>query len=246
MQPNNPQSPYPQGPQMPAPNYPGFQPVAASQQKPHSRVIVAVLIITVLLLLMAAGFGLWAFSRSLDYKNNSDKKSAVAVSKAEDILTKKKDAEFAEAEKQPFKTYISPSTAGTINITYPRTWSAFVTESDKSSTPVEGYFHPNFVPGVQSGVSFALRLQVLDQKYDQVMKQFDSAAKTGKVKIGPFRAVKVQEILGSRLDGEIAQNQQGSMIVLPLRDKTIKIFTEAGTFTNDFNNTVLPSLTFSP
>jgi hypothetical protein len=243
MPPNNQGQPYFQGsPQQLPP-----QPTAASQLKPSRPwALITALIVSVLLIIGLATFAFWAYGERQDYKDRSDQKSAQAVKKAEEELTKKKEAEFTEREKQPFKSYTSPSTAGTIAITYPKTWSAFVTENDKAPTPVDGYFHPGFVPGIQSGTSFALRMEVVNQSYDQVMRQFESNIKSGKAKLSPFRAAKVQAVLGSRIDGQIATNKQGSIVVLPLRDKTIKISTEGSNFIADFNNTILANLTFVP
>jgi hypothetical protein len=53
-------------------------------------------------------------------------------------------------------------------------------------------------------------------------------------------------VTGVRVDGQIADNIQGSMIILPLRDKTQEIWTESNSFLPDFNNNILPNLTFSP
>jgi hypothetical protein len=51
---------------------------------------------------------------------------------------------------------------------------------------------------------------------------------------------------GVRFDGQIEQNLTGSMVVIKVRDKTIKIYTESTKYLSDFNDTVLKSLTFSP
>ncbi len=52
-----------------------------------------------------------------------------------------KDNEFIVREKQPLQTYTGPSAFGSISVKYPKTWSAYVDETN-SSTPVDGYFHP--------------------------------------------------------------------------------------------------------
>lgn len=187
------------------------------------------------------------YGQGQDYKNNSDKKVADAVEIAKKQTSTSKDNEFAEKEKQPLRTYQSPSTSGNVTITYPKTWSAFVTENAQTSaTQVDGYFHPSFVPGTQSGTAFALRVQVLPQAYDQVMQVWSAKLKIGKVKVAPFRATKVPSILGSRVDGEMDINKQGSAVILPMRDKTLVVTTQSPAFLNDFNNNVLPNLNFTP
>jgi hypothetical protein len=53
-------------------------------------------------------------------------------------------------------------------------------------------------------------------------------------------------VVGSRIDGEINLGQKDSMILLPVRDKTIKISTESQEFMGDFNDIVLANLKFVP
>jgi len=208
--------------------------------------IVPLVIVTVLFIAAA----LWAVSiygKEQDYKNNSDKKVAAAVNVATKATATAKDNEFVEKEKQPLRTYQSPSTSGSVVIMYPKTWSAFVTENSAQGTaPIDGYFHPSFVPGLQSGTDFALHIQVLAQSYDTIMQQWSSKLRTGKVKITPFRAAKVPAVLGSRVDGEIDTNKQGSVVILPMRDKTLVLTTQSPAFENDFNNNILPNLNFTP
>jgi len=208
--------------------------------------IVPLVIMTILFI----GAALWAatvYSKGQDYKNNSDKKVAAAVDVAKKDTATAKDNEFVEKEKQPLRTYQSPSTSGNVVIMYPKTWSAYVTEnSAQGSSPVDGYFHPSFVPGLQSGTAFALRVQVVAQPYEQAIKTYDAKLRTGKVKITPFRAAKVPSVLGSRVDGEMDTNKQGSAVILPMRDKTLIVLTQAPAFEDDFNNNILPNLNFTP
>jgi hypothetical protein len=237
MQPNYPQAPYPQ--QMP----PQYQ---AANARKHLNALLIPIVLLSCSLVIALVFALWAFTSRQDYKNNSDKKAAAAVKIAEQQTSDEKDKEFLEKEKSPYETYVGPADYGSINITYSKKWSAFITESNNSSQPIEGYLHPNFVPGIQSGIAFALRVQVLNQSYDQALKNYESQAKAGKIKVSPFKADKVPNVLGARIDGEITQGQKDSMVIFPLRDKTLKIWTESDQFLSDFNTIILPNLTFVP
>ncbi len=225
---------------------PPFPPVAASQGKKHSWGLIIAFIITLLFLIGAISFAAWAYLGREDYKNNADKKIADAVSAAQKKTSEEKDKEFVEKEKNPYKEYKAPSAFATVSITYPKTWAAFVTETDKSSTPVDGYFHPLFVPGIQSGTDFALRIQVVNQPYDQEVKQFEGKVKSGKVKVSAYKAPKVPSVLGSRVEGEINTGQQDVMVLFPVRDKTLKISTESRQFVGDFDNIILANLTFVP
>lgn len=204
-------------------------------------------IFTLLLLIGAIIFGMWALAERQDYKNNTDQKveAAVAVARQEEGSLKEK--EFLEKEKSPYKEYVGPATFGAIKFEYPKTWSAFISENAvTSSTPVEGYLHPNFVPALQSGTDFALRVQVVSGVYEQNIKTYESMAKQGKVKITPFKLDKVQSVLGARIEGEINKGQKDAMIILPLRDKTIKVWTESTSFLSDFDTIILPSMSYEP
>ena len=205
------------------------------------------LIISLILFLGAAIFGIWAYAGMQDYKTNSDKKVATAVQIAQQQASSAKDKEFLEKEKNPLKEYKGPAAFGTISVQYPKTWAAFITESDNNGgTAIDGYLHPNFVPGLQSGTDFALRIKVVSRQYADELKQFEGKVKSGKVKISPYTAPKVSGVLGSRVDGEINTGQQDSMVLFPLRDKTIEISTESAQFKGDFDSIILANLTFVP
>lgn len=203
------------------------------------------LVVVAVLLLTSLGFGFWAFAGRQDYKNNVDKKIAAAVEAAEVKLAAEKDAEFAEKEKSPYQTYQGSATYGSVVITYPKSWSAYIDESPGGSTVVSGFFHPNFVPAADSDATFALRFEVVNTAYDAVMKSFDNNVKSGKVRSSAYRAPKVDSVLGSMLEGDISNKKQGVMVLLPLRDKTIKLWTEGQEFRSDFS-AVLEAFSFIP
>lgn len=203
--------------------------------------------LSVFFLVVAIVFGTWAYMQMLDYKDHSDAKVAAAVTKAkadEDVV---KDAAFAEAEKQPLTVYQGPGTYGSVNVSYPKTWSAYVIDTRNANPYIDGYFHPGSVPDVNGQASvFSLRVQVVQDAYADVLSDFSSLAKTGKVTVTPFAAPKVANVIGVRVDGQLTQTKTGSMVILPLRNMTLKIWTEAPQFENDFNNNILPNLTFRP
>ncbi len=193
----------------------------------------------------AIGFAVWAFAGRQDYKNNVDAKIAVAVQANTKKVQLDDAAAFAEESKNPLKTYVGPEAFGTINIVYPKTWSAYVVTGD-SSSPVNFYAHPDVVPALDAQTSsFALRVQVVEQKYSAVLLQYSGQQKQGKLTVKPYVLPKVPGVTGVRLDGQLTQNKQGSMVVLPIRDKTLKIWTEANTYLNDFNDKILPNASFA-
>lgn len=203
--------------------------------------------LSVFFLVAAIVLGAWAYAQMLDYKDHSDAKVAAAVTKAKADEDAVKNAAFAEAEKQPLKTYQGPGTYGSVNISYPKIWSAYVIDTRSSSPYIDGYFHPDSVPDANDqGSVFSLRVQVLQDNYNDVLGTFSSSVKNGKVRVAPYAAPKVPNVVGVRVDGQLTQAKSGSMIILPLRNMTLKVWTEAPQFENDFNNNILPNLTFRP
>ncbi|HTE21681.1 MAG TPA: hypothetical protein VK674_01425 [Candidatus Limnocylindria bacterium] len=231
------------------PFQPPYQQLAgkpASGKKHHPWGLIIALVVFVLAFLGSSGFGFWAYAQMQDYKNNVDEKVAVAVDAAVKQAEETKEKEFLERSKSPYKKYKGPATFGAVEITYPRTWAATVSEAS-GNTPVSGYFHPDYVPGPKSETAFALRVEVLEQPYDRILGSYDANAKKGTIKVAPFKAKRVPSVLGARIDGEIEKGFQGSSILLPLRDKTIRITTLSGkSFGADFNKVVLENLIFTP
>lgn len=202
------------------------------------------LILVTLLFVVVGSFGIWAFVSREDYKNNTDQKVSAAVEVAKQQEASVKDNEFAEKEKLPLREYLGPAAYGSLVVKYPKTWSAYVSEKS-GNTPVDGYFNPSFVPGTDTGASYALRAQVVETSYADEVKRFDSWIKSGKVKASPYVPAKVQTVTGMRFDGEIIPGKTGSMVVVPMRDKTLKLWTESTTYLGDFNNIILPNYTFA-
>lgn len=202
------------------------------------------LIISVTLLLGSLAFGVWAFMGRQDYKNNVEQKIGEAIATAEENLAIEKDAEFAEQYKLPNLTYTGPSFLGTLKFDYPKTWSAYINDTGAGTEPLNGFMHPVFVPAVNDKVNIALRFQVVDRTYEDELKTHQGNIAMGNTSMTPYRLPKVDSVLGARLNGQLAQ-KQGDMILLPLRDKTLKVWTEGSDYQSDFNR-LLETLTFIP
>jgi hypothetical protein len=142
----------------------------------HSGLIA---VIMTLAFVFALGFGIWAFSGMQENKTNLDEKIAVAsanaVQKAESI----KETEFAEEQKNPYKTYVGSSTYGSLTFDYPKTWSIYA-EEKTSGTILDFYGHPDIIPGLSREITFAFRAQILDTSYENEVKKFDALIKSGK------------------------------------------------------------------
>jgi type II secretory pathway pseudopilin PulG len=211
-------------------------------QKGNIDPLMIPLVVSVILVVGLAGFGIWSYMGYLDQKDNTDQKIAAAVAEAEATQADKLEADFAEREKSPTKTFISSASIGSIEITYPKTWSAYVEQNESGPKPLNAFFHPKYVPS--DGTLYALRLYVDESNYSKSVTDFDKSIEKGLVKSKPIR---INGITGMRFDGQIDKDFVGSMVIFPLRDKTVKIWTESSDiFEKDFNNIILKNLTFEP
>lgn len=191
-------------------------------------------------------FGLWAFASMMDYKGNSDKKSSEAVEKALAIQKSTLEANFEQEAKSPYTVYKTGLEFGSLTFSYPKSWSMYVeSSSSNSNSTLDGYAHPGYVPSVSGDTAFALRFQITSRQYSDELKAFDGQIKNSKVTVAPFRPDKVQSVLGSKITGNIESTKNGVLYILPLRDKTIKIWTESTSYSGDLD-TLITSLSYIP
>lgn len=212
-------------------------------------------VLTIVLLIGAIAFGIWAFSSRQDYKNNTDAKIATAVTAAKQQESSVKDQQFAEASKNPLTTYNGPEAYGSIVLNYPKTWSGYMNDSSSGGnggTPIDGYFHPGLVPSTNNPSSnFSLRIQVLGQSYPEVIKGINTSGSQNPPKIQPYALPKVPSAVGVKVTGGLpisGSNGQktGIMVILPLRSQTLELWTESDQYQADFNKYILPNFKFSP
>lgn len=204
------------------------------------------------LLVAALIFGGWSFSRMQDYKNNTDAKVASAVEAAKKTQAAELQSKFDQDYKLPNKTFTGSATYGSIAFSYPKTWSGYLDTS--SNEPINGYFYPDIVPRADAATAYALRVELVNSTYNQTVHQYDSLITNGKLRSTAYIPPKMKGAsnaqLGVRLDGALSQNnnatKSGSLVILQVRDKTLKIYAEAPNFIGDFNNTILATLTYAP
>ena len=210
------------------------------------NILLAPLIIASLLFLATFGFAVWAYAGMKDYKVNVDQKVDTAVKIAVAKNSTEKDNEFLEMEKQPTLTYRGSAVLGSITFQYPKTWSGYQKETDKDMSLI---MQQRIVEGGAKSL-YPLRVEVLNTAYDTNVKTYESFVKSGKLTASPFRLQNLPIILGTRFDGEFTSVNggviKGTVILLPQREKTIKISTEYVENLGDLNNIILPSFSFTP
>lgn len=175
----------------------------------------------------------------IEQRDKNEPIIAQAVTDAETAQKEKLEAEFTEREKQPLKQYTTPAESGSVVLKFPKTWSSYVKVS-KDAT-MDYYGHPNFVPA--DDVNYALRMSLVRGAYSTELKKYDAQVKKGELKA---TSVSVSGVTGARLDGLLKKDQEGSMVIFPLREKTMRVWTENKDFRGDFDNIVIKNLTFVP
>lgn len=205
------------------------------------NILLIPLIMSTVLFVAALGFGVWSFMSRQDYKDNSDQKVAAAVEVTKKQVSSQKDNEFLEKEKFPLRSYQGPAEIGSLSLSYPKTWSAYLSQQDGNSFVA----NPDIVSGARDTL-YALRVTVEDDPYDEVIRSYDKQIKDGKLKATAFTLDKLPDVVGIRFDGEVERDKPGVLVVLPLRDKTVKIACEIPDRAGDFNNIILPNISFIP
>jgi hypothetical protein len=187
------------------------------------------------------GFGVWAFLNYQDQKNNVDAKISAAVADAKREQTALDQTAFLEQEKVPTRQIVGPTDLGQVKLSYPKTWSVYVDKSGAGNS-YEAYFHPLVVPPLASGTPYALRVSIVNARYESVLAGYNEKLKNGQLKASPITVVSVD---GTRLDGAFSNSIRGSMVLFKIRDKTLQVYTQSVNFQGDFDNIVLKSLEFN-
>ncbi len=193
-------------------------------------------------------FSIWAFSGYQKYKNNTNQIVAVAVTNANAQQQAKDNAAFKIASENPLINYTSSADLGSISVNYPRTWSSYVNTTSGTNLPLDGYFYPGTLPTVTDSTptNYALRLQVSNQAYSEVVNQYSNQQASGQVTVSPYSLPKLPKVIGVQIVGTLSNGKSGTLVILPLRSQSLLIWTEGTQFLSDFNNSILPSATFSP
>lgn len=187
-------------------------------------------------------FAVWAYLNYQDQKNNVDAKIAAAVSDAKREQSEEDQRTFAEQEKLPTRQLVGPADLGQVKLSYPKTWSVYIDKDGSSGSSYEAYLHPLTVPPLSGNTPYALRISIVNTRYESVLASFNERIRNGNLRSSP---VTLAEVDGVRLDGAFSNTVRGSMVLFKIRDKTLQVYTQAEAYMGDFNDIVLKSLVFN-
>jgi len=202
------------------------------------------LITTVLLLVSTIALAIATFNYYGRYKTERDTVEAQieqAVTDAKSIQETELNTQFQEQLKTPYAVYSAPAELNGIAITHPKTWSIHAIEDAASDTSLIGYGHPGYVPDTRGDTKLALRFKLERRAYEDAVDAYESGIKSGEVSA---KAVIVNGIKGLRLTGEIERGLNGIMVILPIRDKTLSIWTQNQSYAADFDDIIIAKLKF--
>lgn len=203
-------------------------------------------IVVCLAFIAALVFGISSYSEEQKYKNNTSALIAQAVQTAEKNQAATLNQQFQQQNQSPFTSYTGPSQYGSVYLPYPKNWSGYV-DTSGNTNPLDGYFNPGVVPSVDvQGNLFALRLEINASSYSDLLSQYISQQQSGGLSITPYALKKVPQVVGVMISGQLTQNSQGVMVMLPLRTNTLLIWTDLNQYANLLENQILPNVSFQP
>lgn len=206
------------------------------------------LIVTIVVLVASLAFGIWSFSGRQKYKNDTDQLISTAVTKGKQQQASSDAQAYFVKEQQPLIQYLGPQAYGTISLYYPKTWSSYVNSSGSTGYPVDGYFYPGTLPSVtdNGSLNFALRMQVENQSYSDVLQFFQDEVTNHEATITAYALPKIPTVVGVEVVGQLESGVTGTLVILPLRTQALEVWTEGTEYISQFNSDILPNLSFSP
>jgi hypothetical protein len=197
------------------------------------------------LFVIALVFGISQMSKVGDYEKNLEEKVAVQVAEETKVIEEQKQAEFDEREKAPYKFWTSPTQYGSIKVGFPKTWSYYLSldESARASKAIDLYAYPDYVPEISRDQRYALRLTLQTADYNKILDGYRKESERNSLEIG---TVQISNVSGIKIRGLIERNVSGTLVVFPIRDKVLTVWTESRDYESDFENIVLKNLSFIP
>ena len=167
-----------------------------------------------------------------------------AVASAKDEQFTKLHAEFAEAEKYPYRAFSGPADYGQLSFQYPKTWSVYVADPATNGGDFNAYFNPIQVDTVAKDTINALRVSIVNKPFDTVVAEYQKAMDKKDSNL-TMESVTVNGFSANRYTGTIPNTElSGYIIIFKIRDKTAIVQTDSVLFRDDFNK-LIETITFN-
>jgi hypothetical protein len=157
------------------------------------------------------------------------------------------DKKLADEKVKDSRTYTAPDFAGNFSLEIPKAWSLSITPNDGTIT-LGGISNPDQID--TKAEKYALRFSLKDQPYTSAKSPYDQQTKaksaTGKTNLSS-QPVTVSGIEGTKYTGQIGSKiPNGTLILVPIRDKTFTIQTDDNAVYSTSFNIILATVKLNP
>jgi hypothetical protein len=198
-----------------------------------AQVLVGVLVLTTLAM---AATSIIYIGKYNDASTNLEGHKAEAAEAAKAEQKEADEKAFAEREKQPYRKYTGPVVLGSLTVEFPKNWNVFAIENEQANRQLDIFVSPEVVRDEDNYQGpYSLRLSLERQLYTQVLEKYQKQIEKGELQAVPATMSGIQ---GTRLSGQLDKDHRGVMVLVPVRDKTLSVWTEADAFVGDFNTIV--------
>jgi hypothetical protein len=133
----------------------------------------------------------------------------------------------------PAKTYVAPGVYGGLEVKYPKTWNASVTDSSTGNA-LSLILHPEVIR-VDPSQLFATRIVLSQALLTTATKSYEDLVKKGTLRSSK---VTVSGIAGLRYDGIYEGKKEGAVTLVQVRDKVISMICEDKKYLAGYNDIV--------
>lgn len=207
--------------------------------KSYSGLIKTIVIIILSLVSVTfIGLFIWIFLQYDEIQTDVDGQISKAVAEAKDEQSSKDEAEFLEREKYPYRVFSGPIDYGELNFEYPKTWSLYISKDASNGGDYEAYMNPVEIQPISNTTVNALRIQILDKSFDDVVKQYQTYL-NNKNRPLSIDAVTVNGNNANLYSGMIPGTEfVGYILIFKIRDKTAILRTDSALFKDDFDKLI--------
>lgn len=230
-------APQPIQPPVPIPEY-------HDNSKRLSTINIVIIVFLSLLSITFVGLFIWAFVNYNDVKSDVDAQINYAVNEAVSNREDELEKEFAEREKEPYKTFSGPVDYGELSFKYPKTWSVYINYDYTKGGDYEAYLNPSEVNKVAKDTVNALRVSILNKSYDDVIADYEKKANSNNSNL-KSQSITVNKTIATEYSGTIPNTSlSGYIVIFKIRDKAVILQTDAELFKADFDK-ILTTVTFN-
>lgn len=222
------------------------QVVAPTVEKNDNSGLIKTIIIVIVSLVAVTFIGLFVWIMLQYNEVSSDVEgqiaTAVAAAKAEQAL--RDEEEFAEREKDPYRTFSGPADYGQLTFEYPKTWSVYIASDASKGGDFTAYFNPIEVNTVSNTTINALRLSILDKDFESVVAGYQKEMDKKGSNLS-MTTITVGGTTANRYSGTIpGTDLNGYIVVFKIRDKSAVLRTDSLLFEADFDR-LLGTISFN-